>query len=75
MVRRIEKADLRVGMFVEAVEGLWQDNPHIGRRFRLNTQEEVERLKSSNVTAVYINRSKSRAAAEPASKSPRFPRR
>lgn len=55
MVTRISKHQLKVGMFVEAVEGIWHDNPDVGRRFLLNCKDELDRLKSSNISAVFIN--------------------
>jgi putative nucleotidyltransferase with HDIG domain len=42
-------------MFVEAVEGVWHDNPNLGRRSFLNSKDDLDRLKSSNISAVYVN--------------------
>lgn len=55
MVTRIGKHQLEVGMFIEAVEGVWQDNANVGRRFLLNNKDDLYRLKSSNISAVFIN--------------------
>lgn len=58
MVKRIEKSQLRAGMFVEAVEGFLLDTPIAGRRFMLTSQSELAAIKSSNITGVFINPAK-----------------
>ncbi|OLP58615.1 hypothetical protein BJF93_17375 [Xaviernesmea oryzae] len=55
MVKRIDKEQVRRGMFVEALEGAWQDNPFPYRRFLLEDDESVEILKGSRITGVFIN--------------------
>ncbi|MDQ0323096.1 HD-GYP domain-containing protein (c-di-GMP phosphodiesterase class II) [Pararhizobium capsulatum DSM 1112] len=58
MVKRIEKSQLRAGMFVEAVEGFQRDTPFSDRRFMLTLPSDVEAIKSSNITGVFINPTK-----------------
>ncbi len=55
MIKCIEKSQLRAGMFVEAVEGFQRDAPFSDRRFKLTHQADVEAIKCSNLTGVYIN--------------------
>jgi putative nucleotidyltransferase with HDIG domain len=42
-------------MFVEDLEGSWEDNPFGNRRFLLQTNAQVDRLKHSKVVGVIIN--------------------
>lgn len=58
MLKRIAKDQLRVGMFIEAIEGSWLDTPSARRRYLLACEEEAARLKRSNVCDVFINTSK-----------------
>ncbi len=58
MLKRIGKDQLRVGMFIEAIEGSWLNAPLSGRRYTLECEEEAARLKSSNLYGVFINTSK-----------------
>lgn len=58
MLKRIGKDQLRVGMFIEAIEGSWLNAPFSGRRYTLECEEEAARLKSSDLYGVFINTSK-----------------
>jgi HD-GYP domain-containing protein (c-di-GMP phosphodiesterase class II) len=55
MLKRIEKSEIRPGMFVEDLEGFWHDNPFSSRRFLLETEEQLRRLRHSKVSGVIIN--------------------
>ncbi|OLP57689.1 hypothetical protein BJF92_08715 [Rhizobium rhizosphaerae] len=55
MIKRIAKDQVCRGMFVEALEGAWQDNPFSARRFLLEDDNAVAALKSSQITGVFIN--------------------
>lgn len=55
MVKRIERHEARVGMFVESLEGAWQENPFAKRRFLLRSESDVDLIKTSRVTGIYIN--------------------
>ncbi len=57
MLRRIGLDQLRVGMFVEDMEGGWASNPLQRRRFLLDALG-MKQLKSSDVGAVVINTAK-----------------
>lgn len=54
-VTRIDKSQLKIGMFVEAIEGAWQDSPTLGRRFTIRSGHEIDMIRNSNVSAVFIN--------------------
>ncbi|CZT33640.1 HD-GYP domain-containing protein [Rhizobium sp. 9140] len=58
MVKRIERHEARVGMFIESLEGAWQDNPFGQRRFLLRSETEVDLIKNSRITGIYINLAK-----------------
>ena len=42
-------------MFVESLEGAWLDNPFGARRFVLKSETDVDLLKTSKITGIYIN--------------------
>ncbi len=58
MVKRIERDEVRVGMFIESLEGAWQDNPFGQRRFLLRSETEVDLIRNSRITGIYINLAK-----------------
>ncbi|MBZ5763764.1 HD-GYP domain-containing protein [Rhizobium sp. VS19-DR104.2] len=58
MLKRICKDQLRIGMFIEALEGSWLDTPFAGRRYTLECEEDAACLRNSNVCGVFINTSK-----------------
>ncbi|WP_275791592.1 HD-GYP domain-containing protein [Pararhizobium gei] len=58
MLKRIGKDQLRIGMFIEALEGSWLDTPFAGHRYTLECEEEAARLRNSNVCGVFINTSR-----------------
>lgn len=55
VVTRIDKSQLKVGMFVEAIEGAWQDSPTLGRRFTVRSGNDIDLIQKSNISAVFIN--------------------
>lgn len=55
VVTRIDKSQLKIGMFVEAMEGAWQDSPTLGRRFTVRSGQEIDIILNSNVSGVFIN--------------------
>ena len=58
MLKRIKSEQVRLGMYVEAIEGAWTDHPFWRNSFLLKHGKDVERLKSSNVNAVVIDTGK-----------------
>lgn len=55
MLRRIKPGQVRLGMFIEVIEGTWPDQPFWRSRFLLDRQKDVETLKTSGVEALVIN--------------------
>jgi putative nucleotidyltransferase with HDIG domain len=58
MLKRIQKHQVRAGMFIEDLEGEWTENPLSRRRFTIRDTAEIDRLKLSTVAAVIINTAK-----------------
>lgn len=77
MLKRIKPAHVRLGMFIEAIEGSWIDHPFWHKQFRLERATDVEKLKSSAVSAVIINTVKGldvTVPSPPERKAPSSPR-
>ncbi len=55
---RIPLRQLRVGMFVAGIDGSWFRTPFLKHRFLVKTEEQIERLRRSNIHAVDIDPSK-----------------
>ncbi|MBO9101881.1 MULTISPECIES: HD-GYP domain-containing protein [unclassified Rhizobium] len=58
MLKRIKPEHVRLGMFIEAVEGTWTDQPFWHSRLLLERPKDVQALKVSGVNAVIINTEK-----------------
>src|SRR5690606_15306157 len=55
MLVRIEPKDVEIGMFVHAFEGSWFDHPFWRRNFRVETTEQLRRIRNSGVAALTID--------------------
>ncbi|WP_320194836.1 HD-GYP domain-containing protein [Agrobacterium rosae] len=62
-VTKIDKSQLKVGMFVEAIEGVWQDSSTLGRRFTIRSGHEIDLIVNSNISGVFINTALGRNAS------------
>ena len=58
MRKRIPLRQLRVGMYVAGIDGSWFRTPFLKHRFLVKTEEQIERLRRSNIHAVDIDPSK-----------------
>src|SRR5262245_4516249 len=58
MLKRIEARQVRTGMFVEMVEGIWRDPLLLRRRFLLRYERDTLKLNECGETGVVINTSK-----------------
>jgi putative nucleotidyltransferase with HDIG domain len=58
MRKRISLRQLRVGMYVAGIECSWFRTPFLKHRFLVQTVEQIERLRQSNIQAVDIDPSK-----------------
>ncbi|MBB3997541.1 HD-GYP domain-containing protein [Aureimonas pseudogalii] len=71
MLRRIGRNQLRLGMFIERVEGRWLDNPFWRRRFLLTDPDDLARLFRSEIDVVVIDESRGTRAGPPVPDAPR----
>ena len=60
---RVAKADLRLGMFIQSLEGSWFDHPFWKSKFLLEEMDDLRALQSSDVEAVWIDKDRSLAEA------------
>jgi Domain of unknown function (DUF3391) len=58
MRKRISLQQLRVGMYVAGIDCSWFRTPFLKHRFLINTEDQIERLRRSNVRAVDIDPAK-----------------
>jgi HD-GYP domain-containing protein (c-di-GMP phosphodiesterase class II) len=55
MLVRIEPEDVEIGMFVHAFEGSWFDHPFWRSNFRVETIEQLERIRNSGIEGLMID--------------------
>ncbi|MBB3913967.1 HD-GYP domain-containing protein [Rhizobium fabae] len=55
MLKRIDASQVRIGMFVEVIEGLWQDPLLSKRRFPLRREIDAARIRKCGTATVVIN--------------------
>ena len=60
---RVRKEDLRLGMFIESLEGSWFDHPFWRSKFLLEKNEDLQALQSSDIETVWVDESRSLAPA------------
>lgn len=58
MLKCIAVADLRVGMFVHEFCGAWMDHPFWKSKFLLKTDKDLQRIRASSITELWIDTSK-----------------
>src|SRR3954469_16438411 len=63
MLLRVRKEDLRLGMFVQSLEGSWFDHPFWRSKFLLTEPDDLRALQSSDVESVWIDQDRSLAPA------------
>jgi len=74
VIKRIDKNQLEIGMFVEAIEGPWQNDSSVGRRFVVKDATQLASILNGKVSGVFINTALGNntvrdSSARPASKS------
>lgn len=60
---RVRKEDLRLGMFIQSLEGSWFDHPFWRSKFLLTSEDDLRALQSSEVETVWVDKDKSLAPA------------
>ena len=77
MLVRIEAEDVEIGMFIHAFEGSWFDHPFWRSYFRVETREQLSRIRSSGIDGLVIDAARGLApradpqASADGAKSPR----
>lgn len=59
MLVRIKPEEAQIGMFVHGFEGSWFDHPFWRRHFRVETMEQLLRIRASAIDALIIDKSRS----------------
>lgn len=59
MLVRIKPEDVEIGMFVQGFDGSWFDHPFWRRNFRVETAEQLLRIRNSAIEALVVDRSRS----------------
>src|SRR6476646_1836956 len=59
----VRKEDLRLGMFIQSLEGSWFDHPFWKSKFLLAEADDLRALQSSDVDCVWVDQDKSLAPA------------
>lgn len=77
MLVRIEAEDVEIGMFIHAFEGSWFDHPFWRSYFRVETHEQLRRIRNSGIDGLVIDASRGLAprADRQADRDPAKPRR
>ena len=70
---RVRKEDLRLGMFIQSLEGSWFDHPFWKSKFLLEENDDLRALQSSEIDSVWIDEAKSLAPALAHLKTPAAP--
>ena len=63
MMLRVRKEDLRLGMYIQSLEGSWFNHPFWKSKFLLTEEDDLRALQSSDVDAVWVDDAKSLAPA------------
>ena len=70
MLRRIKAEQLQVGMFVARLGGSWINHPFWRARFLLNSEDQVNQIRSAGVQEVWIDILKGRNLPAPEAPPP-----
>jgi putative nucleotidyltransferase with HDIG domain len=73
MLKKIAISAVRIGMFVDSVEGPWFKHSLWKTRFLVTDAEMLARLKSSGVQEIWIDTSKGKDVAPPQAEAPPAP--
>lgn len=60
---RVRKEDLRLGMYIQSLEGSWFNHPFWKSKFLLEEMDDLRALQSSDVESVWVDEEKSLAPA------------
>lgn len=57
-LQRIGRDDVRLGMFIQSIDGAWLDHPFWKRKFLLTSQADLDTLRASGVETIMIDPAK-----------------
>ncbi|WP_114953337.1 HD-GYP domain-containing protein [Sphingosinicella terrae] len=60
---RVRKEDLRLGMYIQGLEGSWFDHPFWKSKFLLTEEEDLRKLQDSEIDVVLVDAARSLAPA------------
>ena len=58
MLKKIEVADLRLGMFISDLDVGWMEHPFLRNRFQLRRDDDLRRIRDIGIRSVTIDTSK-----------------
>jgi len=65
MPKKIQVAQLRVGMYLQGLDGSWLDHPFWRTKFLIRTEAELNKLRECGVSECWIDPSKGEDAVQP----------
>ena len=60
---RVRKEDLRLGMYIQSLEGSWFNHPFWKNKFLLEEMDDLRALQSGDIESVWVDEEKSLAPA------------
>ena len=73
MLRKVPLDQVRLGMFVYALEGSWLHHPFWRRRFLLDKEQDLHRLRESDIPGIIIDDERGAAPEPPRTFRPSLP--
>jgi putative nucleotidyltransferase with HDIG domain len=73
MLRRVPLDEVQLGMFVHAMEGSWLQHPFWKKRFLLDSEYDLQRLRDSDIPGIIIDDERGVAAQPKADPAPAAP--
>jgi len=73
VIRRIDKSELRLGMYVHSLDCGWMTHAFIRSSFMLTREADLKRILASNTGSIYIDTGKGRDIAPAPAETPEAP--
>ena len=58
MIKKINKSDVQLGMYIHEIRGDWMEHPFWRKSFMLDQQKDLDKLISSGIKGIWIDTSK-----------------
>lgn len=58
MIKKVNKSDVRLGMYIHEIRGDWMAHPFWRKSFLLDQQKDLDKLNSSGIKEIWIDTSK-----------------